>query len=389
MHSKGRIMKSLLVLILLSLITACQSTKNKKKSEGWSGQMQSMANHVGELIPFVYNRAEFQSTNNHNKILDQLSALNKSAHNVPIEYSKKYLGDDPIIKFSARNLNKDLVRAQKVFEEGNKEYARGVIKGALNHCFRCHTRNQFGPEYMQWNMNIGAFNIPPTSKVQLYIATRQYQKAKKEVEGFLNQKFGVYNNSFEQEKALKQYLALSVRVEKKPAETARKLQLILKNDKTPTYLKESLKSWIRSLWIWSKESNPQEVSLKKANQLIRKAIKIREFQSLDTANVEYLRATSVLHDMIAKTKDKKTRAQIFSLLGDSYDVLSEGGFWEIPELYYEACVREWPRKGSLSKKCFIGYERSIILGYSGSMGILVPSVEKEKLLELKKMAGLE
>ena len=125
-----------------------------------------------------------------------------------------------------------------------------------------------------------------------------------------------------------------------------------------------------------------------AKKLIKKARSISQWQSLDSANVEYLRASSMIHDLLIKEKDPKNRAEMFMYLGDSYDVLSKNGYWELPELYYESCIKENPGRNSISRKCFLGYERNILLGYSGSIGVLVPAVEKEKLLKLKKLAGL-
>jgi len=76
------------------------------------------------------------------------------------------------------------------------------------------------------------------------------------------------------------------------------------------------------------------------------------------------------------------------MLGQAYDVLPDLGAWNIlPDIYYEACIRERPRS-ALARQCFKNYERNIVIGFSGSGGTYIPNSERKKLRALKKLAGL-
>jgi hypothetical protein len=75
------------------------------------------------------------------------------------------------------------------------------------------------------------------------------------------------------------------------------------------------------------------------------------------------------------------------MLGQSYEAISEMGIWDLPEVYYEACVRTAP-KTEEAKRCYRDFERSIVLGFSGSAGIFIPKEERDRLNDLKALAGL-
>ena len=108
----------------------------------------------------------------------------------------------------------------------------------------------------------------------------------------------------------------------------------------------------------------------------------------DSAMIEHLRATSLLHEALKKTTSDRQRSNIYYSLGTSYDVLTELGLWDLPDVYFEACIRSWPQSKT-ARKCYRSFERNIILGFSGSAGIFIPKDERARLAELKQLAGLK
>jgi hypothetical protein len=59
----------------------------------------------------------------------------------------------------------------------------------------------------------------------------------------------------------------------------------------------------------------------------------------------------------------------------------------LPEIYYEACIRENP-KSKLAKDCFGDLERVTIIQYSGTAGLFLPEDERARMKELKVLSGL-
>lgn len=123
-----------------------------------------------------------------------------------------------------------------------------------------------------------------------------------------------------------------------------------------------------------------------AKKLIESADIIHTGADSDSKYVDYLRASTLLHQELGKNITKKNRAEVLYYLGVVYGLLSDSGFWELPDVYFESCIRELP-KSQLAKACYSRYEQDIIVGYSGSAGTFIPTDERKKLTMLKELAG--
>ncbi|MEZ4871457.1 MAG: hypothetical protein R2827_04255 [Bdellovibrionales bacterium] len=96
------------------------------------------------------------------------------------------------------------------------------------------------------------------------------------------------------------------------------------------------------------------------------AKKLSEDFGYDAAFVEYLRISSEIHDDIQSTQTPSQLAQKYYELGQVYEVLKDAGFWDVPLVYYEACIKEYPRS-AVAKDCFKQVEQEITLGFTGAL----------------------
>ena len=380
--------------VFLGLLGCTSGSKEADKGGGaatgsWPERMQSMARNLEELMPYVYSQKEFSDGANRKRVSQLIENFERSVELVPQHLGEKILGSDPLIKYSISRLKANTNSARKAFEENHLEFSRNVLRENLGLCFSCHTTSQLGPQNAFSKKILDAsFRIAPTERADYYVATRQFDRAIDMLRGVLKSPGHLMDDPHEQVSALRKYLSLEVRVKKDPEAATSLLEEFLSNKRLPYFIATDAEAWLKSLREWSREKNHKNESYKRALVVLNKAHGQQSSDGYQTAYVEFLRASSLLHDGLRETRDKAMQAEIYYNLGMSYEALSEMGTWDLPEVYFETCVRV-VAKTQLAKKCFKAYERTIVLGFSGSAGTFIPKEERERLAELKALSGLE
>ncbi len=360
---------------------------DEKEARNWAAQMQNMARNLEKLMPYVFSREEFGDPKNREQIKVLVSEYSASAQHVPEHMGKKLLGDDPLVKYYLDNLKDGGQQGLKAFNEGHLDYSRNVLKDSMGACFNCHTTTQMGPENTFSTSRLdSSFRIYPTEKADYYVATRQFDQAITVLEGVLEKPETLADQPHEQVLAMKKYLALMVRVRKEPTRAADTISKYLKQGNPPYFVAVEAEAWLKSLRKWASEKRKQPKPLQKAKDLMKQASRSQS-GAYQAGYVENLRVTALLHEALKQTKKPTEKADIYRMLGDSYDIVSDLGMWDLPEAYYEACVRTAP-KTVIAETCYRNYERSIVMGFSGSAGVFIPAEERAKMKELKDIALL-
>lgn len=382
------------VLVLVAGLVGCSTEMKEanrearvdaKDARSWAAQMQKMARNLERLMPYVFSREEFTDSKNRNQIKELVTEYSRSVQHVPEHMGKKLLGDDPLVKYYLDNLKDGGQQGLRAFNEGQFDYSRNILKDSMGACFNCHTTTQLGPENTFSTGRLDtAFRIYPTEKADYYVATRQYDQAINVLESVLEKPELLADQPHEQMLAMKKYLALMVRVRKEPTRTADTIGKYLKNGNPPYFVATEAEAWMKSLRKWAGEKKKQPKPLQKAKELLRQASRSQS-GGYQAGYVENLRATSLLNDALKETKKAGEKAEIYRMLGDSYDIVSDLGMWDLPEAYYEACVRTAP-KSTVAQTCYRNYERAIVMGFSGSAGIFIPAEERAKMRDLKDIA---
>lgn len=378
------------VLLVLVTLLGCQS--NKKQSfkaadeSSWSGSMQGMAESVKSLAPFVFSRSHFENEKNKKSILRLIEKFHQQAAHLPSHVGEEMLGKDPIVRYSVSKLKDETAQALIAFKEGQHEYARSVLRNSLSTCFNCHTTKQFGPEFTGDKVWLASsLRLSPTEQAGYYVATRQYDHAIQVLETILTSDEDFYESPYEQSGALRKYLAIEVRVRKDPKRAAQTLEKFLAQKKVPHYLAQDTEVWLSSLRNWMPEKKSSKSAEAQALALIKQARQKTTSLSDQSGLVEYLRASSLLHEATQQTKDPKRLAKQYLLLGGTYDVLSDLGVWDLPEIYFSGCIHTLPNS-STAEACYRYLERGVVAGYSGSAGIMVPIDERLRLKKLREKA---
>lgn len=374
-----------LICIILGLLVGCTATNNSDvEGAHFPQKMNALKESVITMTPLVYDQKAFLDSKNEVKILKELKRFQKNAHRVDDKLVTKVLGNDPLAISYAKGLRSDLKRAEEVFIDGHKSYARTVLKGALNYCIQCHTKSSFGPNFNWMKKEFANLKVKTPVKIDLLVATRQYDKALKMLEKELLKDGSQILHIYSFEKNLENYLAVSVRVKKDPKAVLKLLNSILFSKDMPYFLKNKVNLWKRSILSWVSKGYRLN-TWKQAKRFFNKQRKTSKGYGQSYSDVENLFLSAFLHDQLIVEKNAKKRAEVYWMLGETYDSLVNFGFWEAPEVYYEACVKSNP-KTQQSMKCFHKFEEVIHLGYTGSGGTFLPQVERERINSLRALA---
>lgn len=368
-------------------IVSCRSSSKMPDAKGaLPSEMQSMAQDVRKLLPYIYDRKAYADPKNREEIDRSLRDFAQAAHTINPDNAKPYLSDDLLVQFSLNHLKDDLNRAAYTFEIGQTEYSRTVAKASLTHCFRCHSAT---PEKgsKTWDIEqVHNLNLEPLEKADLLVATRKFDKALEYMESLANSPDFMKNYAFDVEGLLRRYLAMIIRVEKDPLRALKRLKTFTQIDEMPHYIAEQAEGWRQSLKDWSKE---KKVGVRNAKDLFhevdkrfKKAESLQSYEKDHAGDVEYLRATGLLHENMKLLKSPEDQARAFFMLGRAYEVLDELGSWNLHENYYEGCLLKAP-KSEIAHKCYSRLEASLYLGYSGSAGTHLPPEERDRLKALK------
>ncbi len=360
----------------------------------WTKAMRGMALTLQKLVPYLYSRSEFGNPRNKSNLQKLIHSFAKGVKAVPQHAGEKLLGRDPIVRYAVGQLKTNTHAAEKAFGEGHIEFARTVLRENTGLCFSCHTASKYGPQDNFSHMILPAqFSISPVERADFYVATRQFDRATVLLESELKTSNQWIADPHEQLHALRRYLALEIRVKNKPGRAARFLETLLRERSLPYFIASDAKVWVKSLRKWQREPFldqrkliREKVLFLRARKMVRKG---RELQASDTYQggfVDFLRASALLHECLRAKLNAVQKARIYRMLGQSYEIIAENGTWNLPEFYYEACVRIVP-KTALAKMCYHDFERTVILGYSGSGGLFVPAELQQRLMKLRRLSG--
>jgi len=378
------------LLLIAALVAACKSKPKATApaSAAWSGPMQNMALDIKKLLPFLYDKEAYKDPRNHEQVLAYLRELAQAAHTVQPKAGKPFLGDDTLIEYSLNKLKEDLNRAAFSFHIGQKDFSRMTAKASLNHCFRCHSVTQAGGT-VTWDIDVNSFKLAPLEKADLLVATRKTDAALEYMEQMLGSGEMQRNFAFDFESLLRRYLALMIRLESSPQRALAGLEKVLSQADTPHYIFEQGRGWQASLKSWAAEkkapayTTPRQL-FKALEARFQKAESLQHYEKDHAGDVEYLRATAILHQGMKILKTPADQVRGLFLLGKAYEVLDELGSWNLHESYYEACLVKAP-KTDMAKTCYNRLEASLYMGYSGTSGTHLPAEERVRLQKLKEL----
>ena len=225
-----------------------------------------------------------------------------------------------------------------------------------------------------------------------FAATRQYDRALDLYRKIVLDPRISDTSPIEWEAAVRHALAITVRAKKDPSLSMDIVDRVISAPSVPDYLRQDAIRWKASIQEWkdegSRKSTTEQGLYAEATRLMDQAAKVQRYTYDRSADIVYLRASSVIHDLMNLAPEGEYRQKAFLLAGVCYEVLGPLNLGELSEIYFEGCIRTEPHT-PVAKTCFERFERATYMGYSGSGGTYIPDDVLTRLRELRTLARVK
>lgn len=272
-----------------------------------------------------------------------------------------------------------VARTRARYEAGDVETVGFRVRTLSGLCFACHTREAVPADFADAEKRFESLALPPLDRAQALAATRQFDRALTLYRDVLLAPETPYR---ELSRGLEDALTVLVRVKNDPVAALALLDEVAERKDLPQGARTQLDGWRKELTAW--KSDPFEMGTSNADQLLEKG----EALVKEDTDVALLRASSYVSRALTLKANHPKRAQALWLLGVSAGRVRSPLLWDLDLLYFEACVRENPKK-RIAKQCFESFRDRLVLGFSGSSGTHVPADEQARLDQLQKLAGVK
>ncbi len=332
-----------------------------------------------ELQPYLIDEREFfdrSSTRAVRRSVDTLTDLFDS-----IEREKLSLSQEVGFQTNLRLTAELLHDARNRLAEGKGQYALWRLRAVGNQCVVCHTRYESPLDFAAPGTDLAG--LAPLARGEFLLATRQFALAK---DAFFEAAMSPADGASSID-ALRKWLLVYTRVHPEPSEALRQLEKVLQSGAPSAYDQEEIQGWIASLKEWQKEkSGKAKAPLAQAAELIERGTKRTQGLLTDTAAVDFLRGTALLHKLLDEKKvGGSERGKVLYLLGVAYSRLTLYFVNELPELFFEQCIRDYPNSAE-ARQAFRQYDQLVTFEYTGSAGTSLPAEARSRLLELHDLA---
>ncbi len=386
----SKVFKVLLVAsyLLASLSYAQKESSDQKKMSSLSGPMRGLSQSLSQLMPLLVSDRRFNDLQNRAVIDSSIAALKTFGHQISSQ--KQMVNTDPSLKFLSRKLVEDMIVAESLLKTGYRHTARQLLSRVTNYCVACHSLSDQGSHDFNLVFEPNLTGFSKLEKAQYYASVRQFENALNQFDHALVDKKNRLSDSDWAEGA-KKSLAIAIRVERRPHLALELVSRLMHAGTVPESMDKVVKQWRKAIkaWIKSEEaagykapkSAAQKFNL--ALSVIDKAglkSKAKEFN--DQNLIHYLRASTLLHDVLKDVKDRRVYGQTLFYAGLVAESLREINLWTLHESYYEACIRYQPGT-KWSGMCFDRLQASI----NKEAGKLLKDSQKQRMQELKKLAG--
>ncbi len=344
--------------------------------------MKALNATLSEILIDVSSDRRFQAPENAKRIEANAKKLTTLAHEI-----RKMPDNDPSVPMIGSLFADESKRAYEALKTGHRDYARSLLRTVSGYCIGCHTQSPSKTDTKAAAMSPELKKLSPIERGEFLAATRQNDAALAEFEKIVASSDV---RGMDLEKATRYAMAIAIRVKQDPEKTLAVIENVLGAKNAPLFLKEDAAAWKKSAEEWKKEKQPtskksEEALYEEAVRLMSLARSTQKFPMDRSADIIYLRMTSVVHDLLRSYPESKHSADALFLLGLSYEVLHDLNLWTLHEMYYESCIKKAPHT-STAQGCYRQYEKTIYSGYSGSGGVSLPKDVLKKLGTLETLA---
>lgn len=367
-------------LILVSLLSIGATNKGPEINK----RMSEFRNDARTLFPLLFDNEKLTA----NEATFRTSALALRKHAETLDHRDLFKNN-----VAAKTNFKVLVDALKDVEQSvkrkNYSYAAFLTRASLQMCISCHTSgaNRAGyifeddAPYLQSLPNV-------TSKVEYLFMTRQFEIAKKEIEGYFEktQGFDAVDAEF-----LAYRLALYyAQVHPQPKEATKVFADLAKKPNVKGSLKESLGVWSTSFAKWQPGTAPRRLpitNLKDIKTLVAKPKEQALLPFEENRVIDRMHALAGANSLLStgNLKTKAQQAEAIYNIGLAYNALNRDVLLGLDDAYFRACIEHAPAT-AIAKNCFRSLKDNTIEKSTGTSGTHLDEEEKHMLDKYKDYA---
>ena len=379
---------ALFLCVPYSALSSPEPTPGTLTSQSqWKQKMQGLYESLSALLSDVCSEQRFYDTKNSSRIEREIKSISGFAHDLSKKSSESVHTDPTLVLFSGF-LAQETSEAARSFKSGNLSYARAILRSIPSDCLACHSRNALGPDLAALPLKPNA-PLKPWEQGEFYAATRQFDLAVDTFQKIIRGQEKETPNPWDFEKTVNEALVIAVRFKRDPALAKSIVQSVLGRKDAPQFIKEDALLWKKTIEAWEKEPKTEfKTELGLHNEAVRlvAAAKTGQSYAMDhSQDIVYLRASTILYDLVQRYPDGEFVAESLLMLGMCYEVVAPNHMENLHNVYYEACISRAPHT-EIARTCYHRYERSVYFGFTGSSGTHLPQEMKDKLLELWSLA---
>lgn len=356
---------------------------SKDGSKEVKSSMAAFLTQVIELKKYLVSEKEFRDPKNQVAIASHLKELVKE---VKATRHSAMLNQENF-KFSRHVLDQHVIDTERVFNQGDKSYARWMMNSTLNICMECHTQTRTENYPFKALQDVTGFRSD-FDRAEFLFAIRDFEKANPIYERLIEKYPKSSIDVLSLETALKRQVAYYARVKRDLPAGRALLKGFLKNKNLPKVLQANIKVWMAEFQRWEKLKLPDPVKATTPEILAfaEKNLKVEpppeRLLSSDPRLISDLVISGILFEHLKTHLQADQTADLLYWIAVCDREVNNTFFYSLADLYLRECMTKYPEK-PIAAKCFTEYENNTILGYTGSSGTHVPPEVREDLRQLK------
>ncbi|HEY7493928.1 MAG TPA: hypothetical protein VIH59_22850 [Candidatus Tectomicrobia bacterium] len=370
---------SLLLLLMHPMLAAAA---NPDPNADLRPTMHAIFQALTTVFPLSLQRRQFQDTAQRPRIRDALRQLADHAEQLA-NHGQQI---PPHFDFLRQSLQQNARYALRRFEDGETEEARFIVQQLTDHCFLCHSRvpsAQAFPLGQRFLASMSSEDLTLPERVRLAVAARQFDAALSICET-LFRSLDIPAAQIDLMALFEDYLRLAIRVRDDRTRVIQTFAAFQQRPDVPAYLAEHLTSWITTLHTWQPDPAADDL-LAQAGALIRRGQQQNRFLADRQGLVHFILASRLLHRYVSdNARPALQLAEAYYLLGVAESYIPRSSWISETEFFLEMAVRLAPTSPH-AKKAYAFLEEYVITGYTGTMGLHLPSDVQDHLDELRRL----
>ncbi len=344
--------------------------------------MRGIFQALTTVLPLSLDDETYQNDANRQRIRDALQSLASHANQLTQHGRKAPASFD----FLRRSFHRDAQKTSELYESEHFEASRFVLHHLTDNCFLCHSRLPSSRSFTLGKRFLK--EVPMTwmdshERVRLAVAVRQFDTA---LEGY-EALFRSPDHPAAQMDLMalfEDYMRIVIRVRRDFPRAIETLETFRQRPDVPRYLDAHLSAWLdalKALQTVTSQGNP----LTHARTLIQQGQQRNRFLADRQGLVHFTLASGLLHRHVdSGSLSKPELAEAYYLLGVAESYIPRTSWISETELFLEMAVRLAPAS-QYGNQAFAFLEEYLIMGFTGSSGLHLPSDIQKRLDDLRAL----